>query len=235
MEAGDLDWAAGLAAVRRGQRESFAPRFWRPAPDARRLHTRYLASLIGAPDVAAMRTDHLFAFGISRAGTVLVDDAAADDEDRWAGEGPALVRHLAGKSRVRFVCPVPEPSRGALAIELGLRCAETWWHRDLPEPRPGSPVDGPLRAGGARGTLVEAPPVYAPGGPVLLVAEFRDRRALADIEREAARRGAPVSVVTQLAGDGVREEILSEAGYRRTCDFYEGTVRPGQRAPGVPR
>jgi hypothetical protein len=222
LGADDLDWAAGLAAVRRAQREVFAPRFWRQAPDARRLHTRYLGSLIGASGVAAMRTGHTFAFGISRAGTVLVDDAAADGEDRWASEGPALFRRLVGASRVRFVCPVPEPGRTALAIELGLRCAETWWHRDLPEPLSGSPVDGSVHVGGARGTLVEAPPVYAPGGPVLLVAEFRHRRALAEMEREAARRGAPVSVVTQLPGDGIREEILMAAGYRRTCDFYEG-------------
>jgi hypothetical protein len=126
LVADDLDWAARLAALGRAQRASFAPRFWRQAPDARRVHTRYLRSLIGAPGVAAMRTEHLFAFGISRAGTVLVDDAAADGEDRWAREGPALFRRLAGESRARFVCPVPEPGRTALAIGLGLRRTETW-------------------------------------------------------------------------------------------------------------
>jgi hypothetical protein len=224
LVADDLDWVVQLAARRAEQRQSFAPRFWRQAADAQRVHGQYLSSLIEAPGVAALRTDHMFAFGIYRPELVLVDDAAADCEDRWAIEGPALFRRLAGASHVRLVCPVPEPGRTALAVELGLRCAETWWHRDLSEPPAHSRDEGPLQVRGAQGSLVAAPPVYAPGGLVLLVTEFHDGLALAQMERKAARRGASVSVVTQLPEDDTRAKMLLTLGYRRTCDFYEGAL-----------
>ena len=220
LTADDLDWVVDVADRRGEQRQSFAPRFWRRAPDARRTRERFLGSLIADPAVPALRTDHAFAFGARagerRAGPLLVDDAAVESPEQWATEGAALLRRLAGGRRLRFVCPVPEPERAALAVRLGLTCREAWWHRDLPEPV-GSPATAtaPVR-------LVPAPPVYAPGGPVLLVTEFRGRRALAEEERRAAHRGAVVSVVAMAPGDRVREEVLFSMGYRRTCEFYEG-------------
>jgi hypothetical protein len=225
LVADDLDWIVDLATRRGEQRQSFAARFWRRAPDARRVHARYLSSLIEDPAVPAMRTDHTFAFAMNRPGLLLVDDAAAERADQWATEGAALLRRLVGESRVRFVCPVPEPDRTALAVELGLRRAETWWHRDLAERPSDFQNDESLLVRGAQGHLAAAPPVYAPGGPVLLVTQFHDRRALAEIEQKAASRGAAVSVVTQAPEDGVREELLLSIGYRRTCDFYEGTLK----------
>ena len=131
---------------------------------------------------------------------------------------------------MRFVCPVPEPKRTALAVGLGLTCAETWWHRDLTERPADFPDDASLQVRGAQGRLVAAPPLYAPGGPVLFVTEFHDRRALAAIERQAASCGAAVSVVTQAPDDGVREALLRTIGYRRTCDFYEGSPQAVHRA-----
>jgi hypothetical protein len=222
LVADDLDWVVDLAARRGEERQSVAPRFWRRAPDARHVHARYLGSLIEDPAVPAMRTDHVFAFGVHRPGILLVDDMAADRADRWATEGAALLRRLVGERRVRFVCPVHEPDRAVLAVELGLRCAETWWHRDLVEPPAVLQTDESLQVRGAQGRLVGAPPVYAPGGPVLFVTELSDRRALIEMEQQGASRGAAVSVVTQAPEDGVREELLLAAGYRRTCDFYEG-------------
>jgi hypothetical protein len=125
---------------------------------------------------------------------------------------------------------VPEQDRRALAVELGLSCAETWWHRDLTE-RPAADFQKgeSLHVRGAQGRLVPAPAVYAPGGPVLLVTEFHDRPALAQMEQQAASRGAAVSVVAQAPGDVVREGLLLTIGYRRTCDFYEGTLEAVHR------
>jgi hypothetical protein len=208
----DLGWVVDLAARRAEQRERFAPRFWRRAADARRIHAGYLGSLVDDPAVPALRTDHLFAFALPQPGFLLVDDAAAEEPGHWAAEGPELFRRLLGGSAVRFVCPAPEPDRAALALRLGLTIAETWWHRDLAGThRPVSP--GPLRVPGADGRLVTAPPVYAPGGPVLLVTGFDGRPALAEMERAAAARGAVVSVVTHPPEGDATE-------YRRTCDFY---------------
>jgi hypothetical protein len=217
LQAGDLPWVAALAGRRAEQRERFAPRFWRRAPDAARVHARHLGALIDDPAVPAMRTAHMFAFGLPRPGDLLIDDAAAESAEDWTAEGPALLRHLAGDSPVRVVCPAPEPHRAALAARLGLALVETWWHRDLARSPAAGPAEGAVQVRGARGRLVAAPPVYAPGGPVLLVTAYDDERALARIEEEAAARGATVGVVSRPPGAAV-------AGYRLTCDFYEGVV-----------
>ena len=69
----------------------------------------------------------------------------------------------------RIAREAPELERTAAAVALGLPVAESWWHRDL------EVVDGPAvwhDLTGAR--LVAAPPVYDPGGPVLLVTEVDD-------------------------------------------------------------
>jgi hypothetical protein len=229
LVADDLEWVVDLAGRSAEQRQSFAPRFWRRAPDAHRVHARYLSSLIADPGVRAMRTEHTFAFGMHRSGLVLVDDAVADRADQWATEGAALFRRLVGQSPVRFVCPVPEPERTALAVELGLRCADTWWQRDLNGRTSDFHNDDELQVRGAQGHLVAAPAVYAPGGSVLLVTQFHDRRALTEMEQQAAGRGAAVSVVTQAPDDRDREELLLTIGYRRTCDFYEGPLKAGHQ------
>jgi hypothetical protein len=69
---------------------------------------------------------------------------------------------------------------------------------------------------------VPAPPVYNPGGPVLLVTEVESAGSLRRIETEAARRGAPVSVVTQEPNDVGLANLLAEAGYTLTTVFCEG-------------
>jgi hypothetical protein len=218
----DLDWVLDLSARRARDREPFAPLFWRRATDAREKHAAFLGSLIADPDVAALRTDRAFAFGLPRTDWLLIDDAAVEDEAAWEADGSALLQSLSGTGPVRFICPVPERARTALAQRCGLHLAESWWHRDLDGFTPGAaprPVDVP----GARGRLVSAPPVYAPGGPVLLVTEVADAAALTTIEQQAASAGAPVSVVTQKPGDGPLADLLTAAGYIRTCDFFEGT------------
>lgn len=215
----DLDWVVELAARRAREREPFAPRFWRRAAGARDAHAAFLGGLIQDPGTPSLRTDNGFAFGLPRPGGLLIDDIAVDDETRWPADGTRLIRSLVGPSPVRLVCPVPQKERTAVAVALGLRVAETWWHRDLElSDRLMGPVDLP----GAR--LVAAPPVYDPGGPVLLVTEFRDADALQALEQRAAGAGARVSVVSQRPEDVGCADLLVAAGYRRTCDFRTGTL-----------
>jgi len=74
---------------------------------------------------------------------------------------------------------------------------------------------------GATGRLVPAPTVYAPGGRVLLVTRVDSTVALAEIEAEAAGRGAVVSVVSQSAGDEATAGIARAAAYVETTFFME--------------
>ena len=71
---------------------------------------------------------------------------------------------------------------------------------------------------GASGRLVDAPPVYAPGGPVLLVLDVESEAALAAIEDAASAAGAVVSVVPRYSSQ--LEDVLTRAGYKRTTDFF---------------
>ncbi len=101
--------------------------------------------------------------------------------------------------------------------------AETWWHLDLQEEarQPESALTVDVSGDGATGRLVDAPPVYDPGGPVLLVTHTEDQSALARIEQRAVRAGARVSVVSQAAADEPLGVMLEARGYTRTTEFYE--------------
>ena len=75
---------------------------------------------------------------------------------------------------------------------------------------------------GARGRARPAPPVYDPGGPVLLVTELESTDALGRIEEVAASRGARVSVVTTArSADRDVAFLLQCAGYVVTTHFCE--------------
>jgi hypothetical protein len=224
LTSADLAWVVGLASARRAKIVSFAPRFWNPADDARRTHATFLGSLIAEPDVLSIRTDHGFLFGMPRSGALVVDDMAAEGDAFWPLDGEELLRSAGQVGRLRLVCPVPEAPRASAATAVGLSIAESWWHRDLTNVA-SSAHDWDelgLQVDGAVARLVPAPPVYAPGGPVLLVTSVSDASALSAIEDEAARRGAPVSVVSQDPDDDGLAELLNAAGYRRTTDYYEG-------------
>lgn len=217
----DLDWAAGLAAVRREALEPHAPRFWRPASDATARHRPFLAHLVADPTTVAARTDHGFVVALDRGDYLLVDDLVVEPELHWPDEGAALLAHVAALGRVRLVAGAPESARLDAALALGLEPADVWWHRDL-EPRTGLDVvseDKRVAVAGAEGRLVPAPPVHDPGGPVLLVSAVTDEASLRLLEQSAARRGARVAVVTQEPGDQARADLLTQAGYVVTTFF----------------
>ena len=173
-----------------------------------------------------LRTEHGYVLVVDRGDHRLVDDMVVSLDERWAGEGVELLRAvLTAPGRVRFVAPVAEPARTAAARSLGLVVAETWWHRDLPDPVSVTGAASQIDVAGATGRLVPAPPVYDPGGPVLLVTRADSARALAAIEAAGSARGATVSVVSQQAGDAVTAGIARSAGYVETTWFLETESR----------
>ncbi len=218
----DLDWVTATTAVRREALAPHAPRFWRPAAGATAKHRAFLGRLVDDPAALTLRTEHGYLMALGDDTRRVVDDMVVAD-GRWADEGVALLRAvLDATTTVRFVVPVFETERRAAAEAVGLRLAETWWHRDLPLVQvrgEGDRVE--LSTAGARGRLVPAPPVYDPGGSVLLVSQAETGTALAALEDEAAERGATVSVVSQRADDLMRELLLVDAGHVRTTAFFE--------------
>jgi hypothetical protein len=231
LSADDLEWVVESARTRREQLAVHAPRFWRPASDATARHRAFLTHLVADPATLTMRTDHGFVVAVGDASRRVVDDLVVADE-AWPDEGAALLRHvLAATATVRVVVPVHEERRRTTVASLGLVPTETWWHRDLPLVQvrgDGGRVE--LTTVGASGRLVPAPPVYNPGGSILLVTEVASAEALAALEGEAAERGATVAVVTQRAEDLMRELITVESGYVRTTTFFE-TAAPETSTP----
>jgi hypothetical protein len=224
LAAEDLDWAVGELGRRRVALVPYAPVFWRPAEGGRAAHRRFLGHLLDRGGLG-FRTDTGLLVAAPRPGGWTVDDLVVPAGE-WMTTGRALWTAFATRATgsVRVVCPVPEPDRAGFARARGLVLADSWWHRDVPAA--GRPTDGGVPSvDGAESRLVAAPPVYDPGGPVLYLAEVRDAaRALLAAAGEAARLGSPVVVVNQPAADRALAEALAAGGYRRHCDYLDGSV-----------
>lgn len=218
----DLDWAVDLTRTRRERLEGHAPRFWRAAADATERHRAFLSHLIDDAATLSVRSEHGFLIAMNPGPYLLVDDMTVEPAEHWASEGVALLRHASALGPIRFVVPGFESERLDAALDLGLEPDDIWWHRDL-EPFTGLNVvseDKSVSVEGAEGQLVPAPPVYDPGGPVLLVTSVASPEALSRVEQSAARRGARVSVVPQPPTDTALATLLNHAGYTLTTFFF---------------
>lgn len=78
LTPGDIEWVLDLGGWRRQRIVSFAPRFWRPALNARVLRKDFLSYEIHDPQVLSIRTDHGFLFAVPRGEMLDVDDMALD-------------------------------------------------------------------------------------------------------------------------------------------------------------
>ncbi len=218
----DLGWVAELTRQRRERLAHHAPRFWRPAADAVERHTAFLARLVADPAAVTLRTEHGYLVGVERTGRLVVDDMVVDPAEHWASEGVALLERARAAAPLRLVVPAHETERLDAALDLGLEPAEVWWHRDL-EPPTGLNVvseDPTITVEGAVAQLVPAPPVYDPGGPVLLVTSVESADALTRVQQSAARRGATVAVVAQDPADTATAALLADGGFVVTTYFF---------------
>ena len=122
--------------------------------------------------------------------------------------------------------PCPLVARSSPSGRLHLQ--SSWWHDTIERIRP--PAEGrDLRVEGATASLVPAPRIYDPGGPVLLLTEIRDlTRALPAARAEAQRLGIPVVVADQPHSDTALAGALQDAGYHRHCGFFDGTIEPAR-------
>ena len=230
LDPTDLDWVVEITRARREALTPHAPRFWRPAVDATERHRDFLAHLIEDPDSLGVRTDHGYLLAVDRGDHLLVDDFVVAPDEHWPTEGIALLQHARRRrpGRLRVVVPAVEQARLEAVQAVGLTRVETWWHRDLDGADPAPSGEGPddeaaaVEVDGARGVLTPPPPVYDPGGPVLLVTDLESIDALARIEEVAAARGARVSVVsTARSADRDVATLLQCAGYVVTTHFCE--------------
>ena len=223
MTAQDLGWLVRAARVRRESLAQHAPRFWNPAADATERHEAFLAGLLEDLSVLTVRVSNGYLIAAKQGATWLVDDADVTAGGDWLVEGAQLLRYAQDRhGALRFVVPIFESSRMDAARAAGLRSVEYWWHQDLDAAiAAGVPEDSTVVEAGVVARLVDAPPVYDLGGPVLFVTEVGDLGALKRIEARGAELGARVSVVRQASDDPRLAGLLTEAGYALTTAFCE--------------
>jgi hypothetical protein len=237
MTAEDAAWAAGLMERRRQVYAGYSPVFWRPRPGVTGLHARFLGRQITSPGCVALRTGHGFLIGQRRGQEGFVDDFAVGEKATWDDDGAALLRAAwrrwepDGVEAVRVVTAHADEDKCAMLAALSLDLAEQWWVREL-EPAGEHPA-GQVTGSGFAGLLGPAPPVYDPGGPVLLVSDLAggaDRAdltgaGLAGVEREAAGMGAVLLIVPAAPGSERAGRLGNRPGWTIASDWYLG--RPG--------
>ncbi len=232
MTAADCEWAAELMQRRREVYAAYSPVFWRPAKDAVAPHARFLQRQLARDDVTGLRTGHGFVIGELRRQEGFIDDFAVDDGRRWAGHGHDLLlagwerMRAGGASSLRVVSARLDLPKNALLESAGLGPAEQWWVKPL-FPAGRTERTGTVSGHGFSGHLGPAPPVYDPGGPVLLVHRIEPGVALAAMEREAAGWGAVLAVVPE-SPSGPRAAELTAGGYEVASVWFTGVPQVGQ-------
>jgi hypothetical protein len=227
----DLDWVVERLAQRRAALASHAPGYWRPAADASHVHRRYLGYVLSKAGAVGFRTDNaLLIAAPGRNDRWIIDDAFVPDSE-WTTAGTLLWNALSSEiapSSVRFVCPVPEPDRAGFARARGLQLQSSWWHDTIEQIRPPAEGHDP-HVEGATASLLPAPRIYDPGGPILFLTQIRDMaRALPAARAEAQRLGSPIVVADQPRSDTELAGALQDAGYHRHCGFFDGTIEPAR-------
>lgn len=224
----DVDWIVTVLAERRAPLVPHAPVFWRRAPDAATHHRVFIEYLLGDGGARAYRTAASVLIAAPRRDGLLIDDACVPGEDWVTGDGRVLWNALAADclgSEVRFVCPTYEHARAEFAQVVGLAVAESWWLMEFGDSG-GGEAGCRVHLPGAEAITVAAPPVYAPPGPILFLPALTDAgRAIPAAIAKAPELGCAAIVVNQVSNDGVLSSDLTEAGFKRHCDYYTGTVQ----------
>lgn len=232
MAARDVGWAALVMDQRRQLYARYSPVFWRPARDAIGVHARFLARQIAAPHVIALRTDDGFLIAELRGPEVFIDDFAVAGERSWPADGAWLLAAAweqaaaAGAITARVVAAAADVPKVAMLAGAGLALVSQWWVKPV---TPGGPParTGRVQGTGSVGRLGPAPPVYDPGGPVLLADDPPRTASLAAVEGDAAAMGAVLAIVPAAPGVA-REQQLTQRGWTVASQWYLGT--PGPRA-----
>lgn len=241
LSVDDVAWVAELMEQRRQDYARFSPVFWRPAADVTGLHARFLRRQISSDANVGLRTDHGFIIAQRRPAEGFVDDFAVDRDGTWDEYGAVLLlsasQRLAAASaltQVRVVTAHADKPKASMLASLSLQVAEQWWVREVePAAQPGKPgrVDGT----GFSGIFGPAPPVYDPGGPVLLADRLADDADIAMIEHEAAEMGSVLAIVPAAPGSA-RSTGLRQRDWSVASDWYLGwpETRLPQAAETIP-
>ena len=224
----DAGWMAELMARRRAEYETYSPTFWRRAVGVEELHASFLRRTIGQSQNIAMRVERGFITAVPRAGQFYADDFALDDEATWESDGRTLVlaawteAKQRGATALRVVTAARDVPKVAMLRNAGMVVSERWWVRALDVDPPGTVYEGTITGDGFAAVMSAAPPVYDPGGPVVLITAFRDAASLRMAELKAMNSGVVLSILPIAAGSLPHEQAARNGGYEVASEFYVG-------------
>lgn len=166
--------------------------------------------------------------GIDGAPEGFIDDFAVEHAGIWHDDGAALLLAAAERlcatgqvTAIRVVAAHADQPKVAMLRSLSLRLAEQWWVREL---QPGSvqtTTPGRVEGPGFSGIFGPAPPVYDPGGPVLLVDRVDEETEIAEIERGATALGAVLAIVP-VSPETARASEFPRHGWSVASNRYLG-------------
>lgn len=226
MRPQDAAWAAGLLELKRNEYARYSPVFWRPAEGARTVHEPFLRRLIASETTVALRTRDGFIICERRPRDGFVDDFTLAPPRKWGEDGAALLLAVAerlavdGIGTLQVVIADADQPKSALLRDLSLSLTGKWWvHELLPAgaPQPPGRVSGP----GFSGLLTQAPPVYAPGGPVFLADKPEEPAAIKAVMDGATEAGAVLAVIPAAANTALAAE-LPRRGWTVASAWYAG-------------
>jgi hypothetical protein len=204
----------------------YSPVFWRPARDVTGTHARFLRRQISSDANVALRTGRGFIIAGRRASEGFVDDFAVDRSGSWDDDGAPLLLAaserlaVAGVDAMRVVTAHADEAKVSMLSSMSLRVAEQWWVKEL-RPAGQTAGYGRVEGPGFAGILGPAPPVYDPGGPVLLADRVADDADIAVFEREAAAMGAVLAIIPAPPAS-TRSADLRQASWSVAPDWYLG-------------
>jgi hypothetical protein len=238
LVADDVPWVADTMAVRRALYATFSPVFWRPATNARDVHAVYLASCVASDRYCGYRTEAGFILGElqdearppwwSDVPLAFVDDFAVTSDDRWHTDGLRLLqatwRNLAdrGADTMRIVTARRDTPKVEMLESSGLELGESWWVRPTDGPSSSAPAFGPLSSDGVEALVIPAPPVFDPGGPVLLVTALPEPTAATRIPAIAEKCGAVLSILPTKPASPDSLDAARAAGFDEVSRYYLG-------------
>jgi ribosomal protein S18 acetylase RimI-like enzyme len=247
LTSGDVAWMADLMVGRRARYEVFSPVFWRPAAQARDLHEPHLASCVASGRHVGLRTENGFVLGeLQSAGSPpwwsevpigFIDDFAVLGDDAWIGAGRQLLvaawslLRERGAESLRVVTARRDTAKVAMLESLDLSVGESWWVRAVEDPASSEPMFGPLSADGIEALLIPAPPVYDPGGPVLLVTSLASVNDVQRVPTIGGERSAVLAILPTKPGTPDLTDAAEACGFDETSRYYVGQPADTTTAP----
>jgi len=241
LTADDAPWMADVMVERRAVYAAMSPVFWRPAANARQVHEPHLASCVANERYVGIGTGRGFVLGeLQAAGSPpwwpeaplgFVDDFAVVADDAWMSDGRRLLLAAwsllreRGAEALRVVTARRDDAKVAMLESLGLTIGESWWVRAGDASVSGAPAFGPISAYGIEALVIPAPPVYDPGGPVLLVTALVSPNDVGTVPQLAAEHGAVLAIVPAKPTTPEMAEAARAAGFDETSRYYVG--QPG--------